>query len=315
VPITSITNGVHLLTWAAPQFQALFHRFLGDDWKERQDRPELWDNIHNIPDELLWARHRGLKVKLISAILDRARQRWSQDEVAAVQPLAMGALLDTEALTIGFSRRFTGYKRASVLFKDAERLKKIVNNNLQPVQIIFAGKAHPSDDDGKRLIQQVYSYARDPAYGGRIAFVEDYDLHMARDLVSGVDVWLNTPRVLMEASGTSGQKASVNGVINLSVLDGWWFEGYNGLNGWAVDEKDPEDAGDYDNRTANAIYKLLEDKVIPIYYGRDINGIPHGWIKMMKESMRSNSPLFNTSRMSKQYTSQFYIKAIEYLSQ
>jgi starch phosphorylase len=315
VPITSVTNGVHLPTWAAPQFQVLFQRFLGEDWKERQDRPEMWDSIHSIPDELLWARHRWLKVKLISAILDRARQRWSQDEVAAVQPLAMGALLDTEALTIGFSRRFTGYKRASVLFKDTERLKKILSNNLQPVQIIFAGKAHPSDEDGKRLIQQVYSYARDPAYGGRIAFVEDYDLHMARDLVSGVDVWLNTPRVLMEASGTSGQKASVNGVINLSVLDGWWFEGYNGINGWAVDEKDPADAADYDNRTANALYKLLENKVIPLYYGRDINGTPHGWVKMMKESIRSNSPLFNTSRMAKQYTGQFYIKAIEHLSQ
>lgn len=314
VPITSITNGVHLLTWAAPQFQVLFQRFLGDDWKERQDQPELWDNIHNIPDELLWARHRWLKVKLISAILDRARQRWAQNEVAAVQPLAMGALLDTEALTIGFSRRFTGYKRASVLFKDAARLKKIVNNNLQPLQIIFAGKAHPSDEDGKRLIQQVYSYARDPEFGGRIAFVEDYDLHMARDLVSGVDVWMNTPRVLMEASGTSGQKAAVNGVINLSVLDGWWFEGYNGLNGWAVDEKDQGDAGDYDNRTANAIYKLLEDKVIPLHYDRDINGTPHGWVRMMKESIRSNSPLFNTSRMSKQYTTEFYLKAIEYLS-
>ncbi len=315
VPITSITNGVHLPTWAAPQFQMLFQRFLGEDWKVRQDSPGLWDNLHNIPDELMWAMHRWLKLKLISAILDRARQRWSQDKVAAVQPLAMGALLDTEALTIGFARRFTGYKRASVLFKDTDRLKKILSNDLKPVQIIFAGKAHPNDEDGKRLIQQVYSYARDPEYGGRIAFVEDYDLHMARDLVSGVDVWLNTPRVLMEASGTSGQKASVNGVINLSVLDGWWFEGYNKLNGWAVDEKDTGDAADYDNRTANAIYGLLEDHVIPLYYDRDINGTPHGWVKMMKESIHSNSPFFNTSRMAKQYTGQFYIKALEYISQ
>ncbi|MCX6002721.1 MAG: alpha-glucan family phosphorylase, partial [Chloroflexi bacterium] len=315
VPITSITNGVHLPTWAAPQFQTLFQRFLGEDWKARQDSPGLWDNLHNIPDELLWAMHRWLKLKLISAVLDRARQRWSQDRVDAAQPLAMGALLDTEALTIGFSRRFTGYKRASVLFKDTNRLKKILSDVLRPVQIIFAGKAHPNDEDGKRLIQQVYNYARDPEYGGRIAFVEDYDLHMARDLVSGVDVWLNTPRVLLEASGTSGQKASVNGVINLSVLEGWWFEGYNGLNGWAVDEKDSEDAADYDNRTANAIYGLLEDHVIPLYYDRDINGTPHGWVKMMKESIHSNSPFFNTSRMAKQYNDQFYIKALEYISQ
>jgi len=314
VPIISITNGVHLPTWASPQLQVLYRQFLGDDWEEHQVDLGKWDGIRDLPDELIWAMHRWLKLKLNSSILDRARKRWSHDRVAAIQPLAMGALLDAEVLTIGFSRRFTGYKRAGLIFKDADRLKRIVNREMQPVQIIFAGKAHPQDEDGKRLIQQVYNYAKDPEYGGRIAFVEDYDMRMARDLVAGVDVWLNTPRVLMEASGTSGQKASVNGAINLSVLDGWWFEGYNGDNGWAVDERKVVDSADRDASTANAIYELLEDRVIPLYYDRDIDGIPHDWIKMMKESIRSNAPHFNTSRMAGEYVERFYLKALEYAS-
>ncbi len=312
VPIISITNGVHLPTWAAPQFQVLFRRFLGDDWEEHQAEPGRWDGIRDIPDELIWNMHRWLKLKLNSAILDRARDRWSHDHVASIQPLAMGALLDSEVLTIGFSRRFTGYKRAALIFKDTERLKKILNRDMQPLQIIFAGKAHPQDEDGKRLIQQVYNYAKDPEYGGRIAFIEDYDLHMARDLVAGVDVWLNTPLVLMEASGTSGQKASVNGAVNLSVLDGWWFEGYNGDNGWAVDGRSQVNSADRDSMTANAIYELLENQVIPLFYERDINGTPHGWIKMMKESIRSNAPYFNTSRMAGEYVERFYLRALEY---
>jgi len=312
VPIISITNGVHLPTWAAPQFQILFRRFLGDDWEEHQAEPGRWDGIRDIPDEAVWNMHRWLKLKLVSAILDRARERWSHDRIAAVQPLAMGALLDSEVLTIGFSRRFTGYKRAALIFKDTERLKKILNRDLQPVQIIFAGKAHPQDEDGKRLIQLIYNHAADPEYGGRIAFVEDYDMHIARDLVAGVDVWLNTPLVLMEASGTSGQKASVNGAVNLSVLDGWWFEGYNGDNGWAVDERSPADLAERDTVTANAIYELLENRVIPLYYERDINGTPHTWIKMMKESIRSNAPYFNTSRMAGEYVERFYLRAMEY---
>ncbi|MEI6185832.1 MAG: alpha-glucan family phosphorylase [Dehalococcoidia bacterium] len=311
-PISSITNGVHLPTWAAPQFQLLFRRFLGEDWEQHQAEAGKWDGIWDIPDELIWNMHRWLKLKLISAILDRARDRWSHDRIAAVQPLAMGALLDSEVLTIGFSRRFTGYKRAALIFKDTERLKKILNREMSPVQIIFAGKAHPQDEDGKRLIQQIYNCARDPDYGGRIAFVEDYDMHMSRDLVAGVDVWLNTPLVLMEASGTSGQKAAVNGAVNLSVLDGWWYEGYKGDNGWAVDERSQVNSADRDSTTADAIYELLEKQVIPLYYERDINGTPHGWIKMMKESIRSIAPYFNTSRMAGEYVERFYLKALEY---
>ncbi|MBN1690393.1 MAG: alpha-glucan family phosphorylase [Dehalococcoidia bacterium] len=314
VPIISITNGVHLPTWTAPQIQMLFRRFLGDDWEEHQAERERWDRINDIPDEVIWNIHRWLKLKLIGAILDRARDRWSRDHVAAIQPLAMGALLDPEVLTIGFSRRFTGYKRASLVFKNIERLKNILTNEMQPVQIIFAGKAHPQDEDGKRLIQQVYRYAKDSEFGGRVAFVEDYDMHMARDLVAGVDVWLNTPLTLMEASGTSGQKASANGAVNLSILDGWWFEGYNGDNGWAVDERGRIDSMDRDSVTADAIYGLLEDRVIPLYYDRDINGTPHDWVELMKESIRSNAPHFNTSRMAGEYVERCYLKALEYAS-
>ena len=311
VPITSITNGVHVPTWIAPQYDILFRKYIAEGWIDRIDEPFMWENIHNVPDQVMWYTHRWLKLKLINAILERARQRWSQTKVAPIQPLAMGALLDSEALTIGFCRRFTSYKRPTLIFRDMERLKKIMNRDLQPVQFVFAGKAHPNDEDGKRLIQQVYNLAKDPQFGGRIAFVEDYDMHLARDLVCGVDVWLNTPRFLMEASGTSGQKASMNGVLNLSVLDGWWFEAYNGYNGWGIEEKANINLPEQDDRTANTIYDLLENKIIPLFYDVDSGGTPLGWVKMMKETMRSNTPFFSTTRMAKEYAEHFYLKALE----
>jgi starch phosphorylase len=315
VPIDHVTNGVHLATWVSPQMQFVYSSYIGEDWLENQADPAIWEKVLSIPDELLWNMHRWRKIKLISTVLDRARQRWTQDKVSPVQPLAMGALLDTEALTIGFCRRFTGYKRPTLIFRDLERLKKLLRKDLRPLQIVFAGKAHPMDEDGKRLIQQVYDYAKDPEFGGRIAFIEDYDMHMARDLVSGVDVWLNTPRFLVEASGTSGQKASANGVLHLSVLDGWWYEGFNGDNGWGIEEKaNPDNYEEQDTRTANAVYDILQEQVIPLYYDRDITGTPHGWIKMMKESIRTNTPFFNTKRMARDYAEKYYIKAMERLS-
>jgi len=310
VPINSITNGVHVPTWIAPQFNFLFKKYIAEDWIARQDDLSIWENMSKIPDEAIWDIHRWLKLKLIGAILDRARKRWSQTNCDPIQPLAMGALLDSEALTIGFCRRFTGYKRPTLIFRNMERLNKIMTRDLQPIQFVFAGKAHPNDEDGKRLIQQVYNLAKDPRFGGRIAFVEDYDMHLARDLVRGVDVWLNTPRFLMEASGTSGQKASLNGVLNLSVLDGWWFEGYNGDNGWGIQEKENVNLSEQDDQTSSAIYDLLENKIIPLYYDVDAAGIPLGWVKMMKETMRSNTPFFNTSRMAKEYAERFYVKVL-----
>ena len=312
VPIDSITNGVHVPTWISPQFNALFRGHIDNDWLEQHDDLTLWDKINEIPDGQIWAMHRWLKIKLIRTILDRARERWSVDHVPPIQPLAMGALLDTETLTIGFCRRFTEYKRATLLFHDRERLKRILTNKFQPVQLIFAGKAHPNDEIGKRLVQEVYNNAKDPAFSGRIAFVEDYDIHIAKDLVSGVDVWLNTPRALMEASGTSGQKASLNGVLHLSVLDGWWYEGYNGSNGWAIEESQGNcNPADQDRQSANKIYEIIEDRIVPLFYERDLNGIPRGWVKMMKEAIRSIAPIFTTRRMAKEYLQRFYVKAYE----
>lgn len=313
VPIDHITNGVHLATWVCPQIQIAYSKHIGENWLENQTDPAMWEKAYSIPDEVLWEVHRWRKIKLISTILDRARQRWTRDRVSPVQPLAMGALLDTEALTIGFCRRFTEYKRPTLIFKNIERLKKLMRIDLRPLQIVFAGKAHPNDEGGKRLIQQIYNYAKDPEFGGRVAFVEDYDMHMAHDMVSGVDVWLNTPRFLQEASGTSGQKASANGVLHLSVLDGWWYEGYNGDNGWGINEETSR--GNYEDQdacTAESIYDILEDKVIPLYYDRDINGVPHGWVQMMKESIRTNMPFFNTRRMIHDYAEKYYVKAIEH---
>jgi starch phosphorylase len=313
IPIDHITNGVHLATWVCPQIQFAYSTYIHENWLENQADPAMWEKVLSIPDEVLWEAHRWRKINLISAVLDRARQRWTKDRVSPVQPLAMGALLDTEALTIGFCRRFTEYKRPTMIFKNLERLKKLMRIDLRPLQIVFAGKAHPNDEDGKRLIQQVYSYAKDPEFGGRVAFIEDYDMHMAHDMVSGVDVWLNTPRFLQEASGTSGQKASANGVLHLSVLDGWWYEGYNGGNGWGIEEN--ASSGNHeeqDARTAECIYDILEDKVIPLYYDRDINGVPRGWIRMMKETIRTNTAFFNTKRMIRDYTEKYYIPAIEY---
>ena len=235
VPICSVTNGVHVPTWVAPQMARLYEKYLGSDWVARHDDPALWEHVEDIPDEEIWAARLWLKNKLISAVQARARKRWSENRGSPVPVLAMGALLDAEVLTIGFSRRFTDYKRAALILSDINRLKRMLQDELRPVQIVFSGKAHPHDEHGKHLLQGVYNVAKNPEFGGRIAFVEEYDMHMAHYLVPGVDVWLNTPRPLQEASGTSGMKAGVNGVPQLSVLDGWWYEGYNGANGWAID--------------------------------------------------------------------------------
>jgi len=312
VPIGWVTNGIHVPTWMSPQTARLYETHLGHDWLEKHDDPALWERVLDIPDEEIWALRRWLQYKLISAVKDRARKRWAEDRVAPVQALAMGALLDTEVLTLGFSRRFTDYKRAALILYDVSRLRHILQNESRPVQIVFAGKAHPDDERGKQLIQEVHNVAKDPEFGGRIAFVEDYDMHIARYLVHGADVWLNTPRQLREASGTSGQKAALNGALHLSVLDGWWYEGYNGANGWAIHEDSGTfDSPDQDKADAEELYSLLEGKVVPLYYDRDIHGVPHGWIRLVKESIRSNVPLFSTRRMAKEYTQQMYLTAAQ----
>ncbi len=316
VPIGSITNGVHVPSWISTTLKDLFTDYLGHDWERRHDDPVLWDHLDQIPDDVLWAAHQQLKAKLLAHIDERTRQRWREGQMDAGQVLASGTLLDPEALTIGFARRFATYKRATLIFRDAQRLKRLLHAERRPVQIVFAGKAHPADGGGKQLIQQVYQYAQDPEFGGRIAFLEDYDLHMARFLVQGVDVWLNNPRRPNEASGTSGMKAAMNGVPNLSVLDGWWPEAYHpagegqAANGWAFGEVQYDDWDTQDEIDSQALYRLLEEQVVPLYYDRDAAGVPRGWVKVMKEAIRTSVAPFSMRRMIKEYVEQMYLPAM-----
>jgi starch phosphorylase len=225
--------------------------------------------------------------------------------------MVMGTALDPEVLTIAFVRRFTEYKRPALIFQDIQRLKRIVNNKLYPVQIIFAGKSHPADFPSKQVLQRVYNAASDHEFRGRIVFVEDYDMHMARYLVQGVDVWLNTPRRLQEACGTSGMKASLNGVLHLSVRDGWWYEGYNGSNGWVIGESPTTPSREEDADDAKSLYRRLEEEIVPLYYNRDRNGIPNGWMHLVKEAIRSTAPIFSARRMLKEYTERVYRTAAQ----
>lgn len=276
----------------------------------------MWDKLYEIPDKVLWEAHRTLKGKLLAFADQRIRQSWRAGALQPSQVLATGALLDPEALTIGFARRFATYKRATLLFRDVSRLKRILHAERRPVQIVFAGKAHPADAGGKEFIQQVYQFAQDPEFGGRVAFLEDYDLHMAHFLVQGVDVWLNNPRRPMEASGTSGMKAAMNGVPNLSVLDGWWAEAYHPAeggrpaNGWSLGDSQYADWDAQDEVDSQTLYRLLEEQVVPLFYDRDPFGIPHGWVQVMKEAMRTSLAAFSMRRMVKEYIEQMYLPAM-----
>ncbi len=309
IPIDYVTNGVHVPTWLCPKIKLLLDKYLGPDWLENHDDPAVWKLLDDIPDEELWKTHYWLKIKLIDAIREKSRQRWTNDRVSPSLSITGGSFLDPSVLTLGFARRFATYKRADLLFYDLERLKKILNHRWRPLQIIFAGKAHPADDPGKRLIQKVFNMARNPELGGRIAFLEDYGEQFAQYLVHGVEVWLNNPLPPMEACGTSGMKAALNGVPHLSIMDGWWIEGYNGKNGWAFGEH--EEGGNRDQADAEAIYQILENEIIPLYYQVSDDGIPHGWVKVMKESMKSNGPRFSAQRMVKEYIKKFYTDALK----
>jgi len=309
VPITHVTNGVHVPTWTPTELNHLWRKYLGPNWIENHDDPTLWERIDDVPGRELWEIHLGLKRKMISYFQELARKRWADDASDPTQVMTSGTFLEPEALTIGFARRFATYKRAMLIFRDVERLRRLALDIHRPVQFVFAGKAHPEDDPGKQLIQNVYNLAKNHRLGGRIAFIEDYDMHMARYLVQGVDVWLNTPRRPREASGTSGQKATLNGVPNLSVLDGWWAEGYNGANGWAFGDGDNlDDHEAQDARDAEALYSLLEDEIIPLYYARDGDNTPRGWVAIMREAIKSNTPQFSSRRMLKEYAA-LYIRA------
>ena len=313
VPITHITNGVHTGTWLARRMRLLFDRYFGADWLEHLDDPDLWSQIDNIPDAELWTVRQHLKRKLVLFAAERARQHWLQGGVHPVQVIAAGVLLDPYALTIGFARRFATYKRGNLILRDLDRLLNIINNANTPVQIIFAGKAHPADEPGKLLIQQVYRTVKKARNGGRLVFLEDYDMNLARYLVQGVDVWMNTPRRPNEATGTSGMKAALNGVLNFSVLDGWWREGYNGHNGWAIgEEREYTDYNEQDDADAESLYDTLENEIIPLYYtNRSADGMSADWMERVKESMRTLIPQFSLRRMLKEYMNQMYLPSIE----
>jgi starch phosphorylase len=301
VEIGGITNGVHLPTWIEPlRVQILFDRYLGGAWRERPDDPRVWEGVDRIPDEELWQVHEERKGALIAEIGSRARRRWQGGATTAAGVVAAGTLLDPRILTLGFARRFTAYKRPTLILHDPDRLVRLLTDPLRPVQLVFAGKAHPADLDGKRLIQHVHRLALDPRFAGRIAFVEEYDQHLAKYLVAGVDVWLNTPLPPLEASGTSGMKSSANGVPVLSILDGWWPEGYTGTNGWAFGGE--EIPGDRTAADADALYRLLEEEVVPLYYDRGPDGTPHGFVRVMKEAVKTVAPRFCARRMMQEYS-------------
>ncbi|MDR1696270.1 MAG: alpha-glucan family phosphorylase [Endomicrobium sp.] len=308
VPITHITNGIHTNTWISYEFAELFDRYLGASWKDEPADHSLWNRVTQIPDAEIWRSHERRKERLVS--FARARLRQQLERRGASQQMISYAdeVLDPEALTIGFARRFAAYKRGDLIFKDLERIKKILTNKDFPVQIIIAGKSHPQDNIGKEIIKKIVNMASDPELRYKVVFLEDYDMNVAHYLVQGADIWLNNPLRPEEASGTSGMKAAVNGVINFSVLDGWWCEGYNGENGWTIGSIDRYPDKEYqDEVESKAIYETLEKEIIPLYYARRTDGIPRDWIKKMKLSMKTLGPVFNTNRMVEEYVRKFYI--------
>ncbi len=310
LPIDHVTNGVHTPTWVSSELAKVYEKYLAEDWRERHDDAAMWDRVLDIPDEELWGVRQALRQFLFAFIRERARNRWGNLGVSAGQVVAAGTLLDPNALTLGFARRFTGYKRPDLIFRDSDRLARILNATRRPVQLVFAGKAHPADDDGKHNLQRVYRRALDPAFGGRIAFVDDYDLHVAHFLVQGCDVWLNNPRKPLEASGTSGMKAAVNGVPHLSIGDGWWAEGATGSNGWTIDGGVVGDAGQVDSADADALYRLIEEQIVPTFYDRDERGIPTRWLTIVREAIRTVGPRFSARRMVKEYAQKMYAPAL-----
>jgi starch phosphorylase len=311
VPIGHITNGIHTSTWVARRMGELFKEFLAADWENRLDDSEVWEYIDRIPDHALWDVRRHLKRKMTDYLRERARPQWLHGNDHPVQVIASGALLEPYALTIGFARRFATYKRADLILRDVDRLLRLLNRPDMPVQLIFAGKAHPADEPGKRLIQEIYHQVKRAENGGRLVFVEDYDMNLARYLIQGVDVWLNTPRRPNEASGTSGQKAALNGVLNFSILDGWWIEGYDGENGWAIGTlKDFDNPQAQDEADAESLYHVLEDEIIPLYYQRSADNMPGEWLRRVKRSIQSLAPRFSMRRMVKEYVNDMYLPAL-----
>ncbi|MBC8876716.1 MAG: alpha-glucan family phosphorylase [Planctomycetes bacterium] len=312
IPIGHITNGVHIPSWLASQMRQLYDHHLQDGWSQRMGTPEAWQNIHNVDPGELWEMHNSIKNLQLSFVRRRVsrqcRRRGESDEMVE----AARTMLNPNTLTIGFGHRFAAYERANLIFTQLDRLDKILNDPERPVQLVFAGKAHPKDEPGKHVIQSIANTRHDPRYRDRIAFIEDYEINVCRHMVQGVDVWLSNPRRSLEGCSTSGQKAALNGVLNLSILDGWWAEAYDGSNGFAIDKGTGSgDRHDQDAWDADCLYRTLEDEVVPLYYDRDYDGFPQRWIKRMKHSISSLAWRFSAHRMVQEYADKYYLPAVE----
>ena len=311
-PITYVTNGIHTCTWLAPNLKELYNKYLIPYWQDNIQIQETWKKIDNIPNEILWEEHQARKNKLLKLVKENVTNNMKENGISYEEINEITSKLNPNALTIGFARRFATYKRATLIFRDLERITQILNNSEKPVQLIFAGKAHPADKEGQELIRYIKEISMKPQFKGKIFVLENYNIGIARYLVSGVDVWLNNPRRPMEASGTSGQKASVNGVINFSVLDGWWAEGYDSKNGWTIGTNDEYSSYDIqDDADSNSMYTTLENKIIPTYYDKASNGISEKWLRIMKNSIISTGGRYSTSRMLCDYTDRLYMPLID----
>lgn len=312
VPITHVTNGVHTLTWMAEDIKKIYDKYLKQDWIEDISSQDTWLGLDNIPDSLIWNTHLKLKKELIDFIAVRTAKQNLANGISTHSAADSEYVLDPDVLTIGFARRFATYKRATLIFRDIETIKRIMNKPEMPVQIIFAGKAHPADGPAQEVIKNINDIAMQEGFKGKVVLLEDYNISIARKLVQGVDVWLNNPRRPLEASGTSGQKVCINGIINFSVLDGWWCEGYNGNNGWAIGDDTPYENEHYqDNADSQSIYSTLENNLVPLFYNRNEEGIPTGWVHLMKESIKSLTYKFSTDRMVEDYTNKIYVCAMK----
>ncbi len=310
VPIGSVTNGIHTQTWISDEMGTLFDRYMDPSWREEEYRPEIWQAVDEIPDAELWRTHERRRERLVAFARGRMRAQFENRGMSRSEIDAASEVLNPDALTIGFARRFATYKRATLIFRDIKRLKQLVNDPDRPVQFIFAGKAHPHDTGGKELIRQIVHIARDPDLRDKIVFLENYDMNVARYLTQGVDIWLNNPRRPKEASGTSGMKVIYNGGLNCSILDGWWAEGYDPSLGWAIgngEEYPAHEAEHQDYVESLALYNVLEQDIVPLFYERTRDGLPRDWIEKVKNSIRTLAPVFNTHRMVQQYNDRYYM--------
>jgi starch phosphorylase len=315
VRLNHITKGVHAPTWTAPLLADLYAQYLGEDWANWEMDEQMWERVDEIPDREIWWRHQCLQERLIAFVRSQVRQTRQKRGDSGESLQETERLFDPNVLTIGFARRFSGYKRGDLIMHDRDRARAIISNPERPVQIVFAGKAHPADQDSKRIMQRLIEWSHHPDLKNRIVFIEDYDMHIAEKLVQGVDVWLNNPQRPKEACGTSGQKASFNGVINCSILDGWWPEVYQtssdgkGVNGWAIGDGTQVDDSELQNKLdSESLYRILEEEIIPCYYNRDEEGLPRCWIAMMKASIKTVAPYFNSDRMVKEYVQKVYLQ-------